>query len=252
MPRYFLELAYCGTNLNGWQIQANTPNTVQQILTEVLSTTLRENIELIGCGRTDAGVHAKQYFAHFDSSNLASHPFDFWLHKWNSMLPESIAIHQILPVKDAAHARYDAVSRTYEYFIHQRKDPFLYQKSWYYPTPLNHEKIMNALEIIKNHNDFACFAKDASEYKNTICIITHTEWKIKNYQITFTISANRFLRNMVRSLVGTLIWIGTGKFSLEDLKNILHSRDRKKAGFSAPADGLYLSQIIYPKDIFLL
>lgn len=252
MPRYFIELSYCGTNLNGWQTQINTPNTVQQILSDTLSTTLREPITPTGCGRTDAGVHARQFFAHFDSINLSNHPFDFWLHKWNAMLPKNIAIHQIIPVKDEAHARYNALSRTYEYHIHHRKDPFLHQRSWYYPIKLNHEKIISALEIIRHHNDFACFTKNTTDYKNTICFITHTEWKIQDYQIVFIIKANRFLRNMVRSIVGTLIWIGTNKLTLEDFKNILLSRDRKQAGFSAPAEGLYLSKIEYPKDIFLL
>lgn len=251
MPRYFIELSYCGTHYNGWQIQANTPQTIQQILSDILSLTLRHSVTLTGCGRTDAGVHAKKFSAHFDSDNLHAYPFDFWIHKWNSMLPEDIAVHNILPVVDTAHARYSAISRTYQYFIHQKKNPFLYQYSWHFQQTLDHQLIQNALDILKQHQDFACFAKEADEYENTLCNIIDAKWEVQHYQIVFTITANRFLRNMVRAVVGTLINIGTKKNSLKDFENILHSKDRKKAGFSAPPQGLHLIDIIYPTDIFI-
>lgn len=251
MPRYFLELSFNGNELNGWQIQSNTTETIQQYLADVLSKTLRENIMPIGCGRTDAGVHAKQFFAHFDSQHIINHPFDFWIHKWNSMLPEKIAIHKIIPVKDDAHARYSAISRTYEYYIHQRKNPFTYNFSWYYPFELHHQKIQEAIQIISKFNDFACFTKDADEYNNTLCNITEIEWRVQSPNIIFKISANRFLRNMVRAIVGTLIEVGREKISLDELVKIIESKDRQKAGFSAPPQGLHLTKIIYPEEIFI-
>lgn len=251
MPRYFLELSYCGTNYNGWQIQSNTSKTIQQILQETLSITLKHHVMLIGCGRTDAGVHAQQFFAHFDSDALSKQPFEFWINKWNKMLPDDIAIHSIIPVKDDAHARYSAVSRTYDYHIHQQKDPFLSKYSWYFTMPLNHDLIVQALNIIKSHQDFAAFTKDADEHDNTLCDIHDIQWYVRGHRIVFTISANRFLRNMVRAIVGTLIWIGTGKFSLDKLEEILQSKDRRQAGFSAPPQGLYLRNIIYSPDIFI-
>lgn len=252
MSRYFLELSYCGTKYNGWQIQANTSHTIQQILTDVLSTTLRHPITLTGCGRTDAGVHAKQFFAHFDSLTLSDHPFEFWLYKWNSMLPADIAVHQLYRVTPNANARYDAIMRTYEYHIHQKKDPFLYQRSWYYTQKLNNMIIQEGIQKIKQQTDFACFTKDASEYNHTQCMIYDIQWNVKGHRIVFVITANRFLRNMVRAIVGTLIWLGLGKYTLNDLENILLSGDRKKAGFSAPAEGLYLTQIKYPESIFIV
>lgn len=251
MPRYFIELSYCGTNHHGWQIQSNTANTIQQITQDVLSTTLRHTVSLTGCGRTDTGVHARQFFAHFDSDVLSEHPFEFWIHKWNSMLPHSIAIHRILPVVDTAHSRYSATSRTYEYHIHQKKDPFLHQLSWYFPQSMTHAAIQDALPLLMQEQDFACFTKDADEYVHTQCHIYKAEWKVSTHQIIFIISANRFLRNMVRSIVGTLVWLGTGKISLQEFQHILSSKDRKNAGFSAPAEGLYLTHIAYPSHIFI-
>ncbi len=251
MPRYFLELSYCGTNFNGWQKQSNTSKTIQQELSNVLSITLKHSISLIGCGRTDTGVHAKQFYAHFDSDALSQHSFDFWIHKWNSMLPNDIAIHHIFHVQDNAHARYSAISRTYEYHIHQKKDPFLYQHSWYFTQSFNHKLIIQALHKIKQHQDFACFAKDINEYENTNCIVYDSNWQVNDYKIVFTISANRFLRNMVRAMVGTLVWVGIEKLSLENFENILKSRDRTKAGFSAPPEGLHLTKVVYPQEIFI-
>jgi tRNA pseudouridine38-40 synthase len=251
MPKYFLKLSYCGTHYNGWQAQANTDKTIQKIISDVLSVTLRHSVNLVGCGRTDTGVHASEFFAHFESETLSSHPYDFWIYKWNSMLPNDIAIDCILPVVDSAHARYSAISRTYHYFIHQKKDPFKYQHSWYYTHSLNHTLILQAIDILKQHNDFACFTKDAKEYENTLCNIYDAEWQTQQHQIIFSITANRFLRNMVRATVGTLIEIGLEKISLSDFENILHSKDRKNAGFSAPAVGLHLTKIIYPSEIFI-
>lgn len=252
MPRYFIELSYCGTPFQGWQIQSNTSNTIQHYLSDVLSCTLKHPVLPIGCGRTDSGVHAKQFFAHFDSHTLHQHPFEDWIYKWNRMLPKDIAIHRILPVIDSAHARYSALSRTYEYHIHQKKNPFLYHQSWYYPRSLNHQPILQALSILKQHTNFACFTKDSDSYTHTLCNIYNAEWLVHNDQILFRISANRFLRNMIRALVGTLIALGTGKYSLNDFETILLSADRKKAGFSAPPHGLYLTQIVYPDHLFIL
>ncbi len=251
MPRFFLEISYNGVPFNGWQTQENTPHTIQNILETTLSLTLKHKITITGCGRTDAGVHAKQSFAHFDTDNLLSHPFDFWIYKWNCMLPEEIAIKNIFLVTNSAHARFDAISRTYEYYIHQKKDPFLSNRSYFLHTPLDFTKISKAIEIIAMHKDFACFTKAAEKYNNTICHISFFNWSQENNQIKFTITANRFLRNMVRAIMGTLLWISNEKIDINDLEKIIAARDRKLAGFSVPAEGLYLSKVEYPDALFI-
>lgn len=222
------------------------------MLSEVLSVTLSHPAALVGCGRTDTGVHARQFFAHFDSDTLQNHTVDYWIYKWNSMLPKDIAVHKIIPVNENAHARFSATLRTYQYFIHQNKNPFVHLYSWYYSRAINHKKIQDALVILKQHSDFACFAKDANEYENTNCIIYDANWNVEQEQIIFTISANRFLRNMMRAIVGTLIGIGAEKITITEFENILHSKDRKKAGFSAPPEGLHLTNIHYPKELFIV
>ncbi|MCX7729053.1 MAG: tRNA pseudouridine(38-40) synthase TruA [Bacteroidia bacterium] len=252
MPKYFIELSYCGTHYHGWQIQSNTDRTIQKILSDILSVTLKHPVSLVGCGRTDTGVHVKQFFAHFESNTLCHYSSDYWIHKWNSMLPNDIAIHNILQVKDSAHARYSAISRTYEYHIHQKKNPFLFSYSWFFPHSLHHPIIHEALTYIIHHTDFACFTKHADEYKDTQCIIYNAEWKSSSEQIVFTITANRFLRNMIRAMVGTLIELGTNKISLKEFNQILLLKDRKNAGMSAPPQGLHLTKIEYPSDIFII
>lgn len=241
--RYFLEFAYKGTNYHGWQYQPNA-SSVQETLTKALSTILKCEIDLVGAGRTDTGVHAKQMFAHFDLD------FEFEtqviLHKLNSFLPKDIAALAIYTVHHEAHARFDATKRTYEYHIHTRKDPFETDNSWYYHHNLNIDLMNQACKILFNYTDFECFSKVNTDVNTFNCTIFDANWKQENNQLIFTISADRFLRNMVRAIVGTMINVGLEKVSLHQFIQIIESKDRNQAGFSVPAHGLYLTKVDYP------
>lgn len=241
--RYFIKFAYNGKNYFGYQIQPNAI-TVQETLQKALTLLLNQNIEIIGAGRTDSGVHAKEMYAHFDyemdfdSKNLVK--------KLNSFLPKDIVIYNIFKVENDAHARFDATKRTYEYEIHTFKDAFLNEGSWYVYYPLDIDKMNQACEILKGYTDFECFSKVHTDVFTFNCKIDEAHWQQNGSQMKFTISADRFLRNMVRAIVGTMINIGTGKIEVEELRNIIESKDRGKAGFSVPAHGLYLVKIEYP------
>lgn len=241
--RYFIEFAYKGTAYHGWQYQPNAAS-VQETLNKALSLMLRTPIDATGAGRTDTGVHARQMFAHFDYAA----PIDATtlIKKLNAYLPKDIALFAIYPLPDDAHARFDATKRTYEYHIHTQKNAFECADSWYYPHPLNVESMNAACTLLKTHTDFECFSKLHTDVKTFNCSITHAEWTQKGNRLIFTISADRFLRNMVRAVVGTLIDIGLGKTTLTDLTAILESKNRSKAGFSVPAHGLYLTEVHYP------
>jgi tRNA pseudouridine38-40 synthase len=241
--RYFIELAYNGTNYHGWQSQPNAAS-VQETLEKALSLLLKTSIEIVGAGRTDAGVHAKQMFAHFDYPDVLD--ASFWVTKLNSYLPKSIVIYNIIPVSDDAHARFDATSRTYEYQIHTFKDAFISEGSWLYAQPLNLQLMNEATALLLHHTDFECFSKAHTDVFTFNCKITQAHWQKKGNQVIFTITADRFLRNMVRAIVGTFINIGLEKITMPDLQKILDSKDRSQAGFSVPAHGLYLTQITYP------
>lgn len=240
--RYFIQLAYKGTNYHGWQYQPNA-HTVQETLSKALSVILQQSIEITGAGRTDTGVHAKEMYAHFDFEGNFD-PTQF-VYKLNSFLPKDISIYDIFPVKNEVHTRFDAQKRTYEYHIHTRKDPFLEELSWYYQQQLDVEKMNQAAELLLKHTDFQCFSKVNTDVATFNCAISEAYWKYTGNQLVFTISADRFLRNMVRAIVGTLVLVGLNKISLSDFEQILASKDRNKAGFSAPAHGLYLTQINY-------
>lgn len=248
VARYFVQLSYSGKKFNGWQIQDNTPNTVQEILEKQFSGLLREKISITGCGRTDAGVHASNFFAHFDTQQMEfiENP-DKWIYKLNKVLPAEIALRKFFRVEDTAHCRYDAISRTYEYRIHDIKNPFLNDWSFYFPFHLDTNKMNEACEILCSYADFNSFSKSNTQVKTTICKIEKAIWERNNTQLIFTITADRFLRNMVRAIVGTLLEIGENKMSLEEFIHIIESKDRKKAGVSAPAQGLCLTRVIYPK-----
>lgn len=240
--RYFIELAYKGTNYHGWQIQPDA-DSVQETLNKALSTLLKSTIDLVGAGRTDTGVHAKQMFAHFDFDNeIDSKQL---VHKLNSFLPKDIVIFDITKVADASHARFDATKRTYEYHIHIMKDAFENDSSFQYQIPLNIDKMNEACQILFEHNNFECFSKVNTDVHTFNCVIFEANWKQEANKIVFTISADRFLRNMVRAIVGTMINIGTGKINLSDFEKIIESKDRSQAGFSVPAHGLYLTKIEY-------
>jgi tRNA pseudouridine38-40 synthase len=213
-------------------------------LTKALSTILKTEIELVGAGRTDSGVHAKQMFAHFDFDQEIDIPY--LSHKLNSFLPKDIAILNIHKVHDEAHARFDAKKRTYEYHIHTKKDAFESDDSWYYQNDLNLDKMNEACKILFNYIDFECFSKVHTDVNTFNCKIFEANWTKNDNRLVFTISADRFLRNMVRAIVGTMVNIGLEKVSLQDFIQIIESKDRKKAGFSVPAHGLYLTKVEYP------
>lgn len=245
--RYFIEFSYNGKNYHGWQSQPNA-NSVQETLEKAMSTILRTPIALIGAGRTDSGVHAKQMFAHFDINE----PLDmYFCNRLNAFLPKDIAIHQLHKVKDDAHARFDAVKRTYQYYISTVKDAFAYEYSMYLNSPLDIKAMNTAAQVLFKYIDFQCFSKTHTDVKTYLCKIYETHWERVDSQLVFTISADRFLRNMVRAVVGTLIEIGLHKLSFADFEEIIHSRNRSNAGASVPACGLFLTQVEYPEEIFL-
>ncbi len=241
--RYFIKFAYNGTLYHGWQSQPNAV-TVQETLEKALSLLFKKHIELVGAGRTDTGVHAKEMYAHFDFNEQLE--TDFWIPKLNSYLPKDIVIFEIIPVTAEAHARFDATSRTYEYYIHSFKDAFLTDLSWYHYYPLDLERMNEAASTLLEYTDFECFSKTNTDVFTYNCKITEALWQKKGNQLIFTITADRFLRNMVRAIVGTLINIGQGKIEVAQLQKIIESKNRSEAGFSAPAHGLYLTQIKYP------
>lgn len=241
--RYKLTLAYNGENYHGWQTQPNAP-TVQETLERAFSLILRQNTSITGCGRTDTGVHAEYYVAHFDTYDINGKIGDL-VHKMNSFLPKDIAIYNIEPVGDDFNARFSAVKRSYRYWIHTRKDPFLDRSSWLVPYPIDIEKMNQGCEILKRYTDFASFCKAGSDNKTTICHISSAQWTQDAHRIKFEISADRFLRNMVRAIVGTMVDLGLGKTSLADFEDIIKSHKRSSAGQSVPAKGLALVDIRY-------
>lgn len=249
--RFFIELSYRGTNYHGWQIQENA-HSVQAELNRALSILLKEDISTLGAGRTDTGVHAKHFVAHFDSekSDLNSNP-DFSYHL-NNILPVDIFIKSIRLVKPEAHARFDAISRTYEYIICNNKDPFWRELAWMYYGSLDVDLMRNATKYLFNYSDFTSFSKVGSDNKTSICKIMSAGWEERENLIVFTITADRFLRNMVRAIVGTIVDVGRKKISIEYYIKVIEAMDRSLAGSSAPAEGLYLTGIEYPKEIFLI
>jgi len=249
--RYFIHFTFNGTHYHGWQMQENTIQTVQQVMQEKLGLLLHEKIDLTGCGRTDTGVHAREFYAHFDSEKSDLHDEKHqWVYKMNRCLPKDIGVFSLLPVKEDASARFSAFARTYFYNIHQKPDPFLNEISWFLYGPLDLEKMNVAAQKIAETTDFESFVKVNNNHKHYICKVHEASWKKEGHQVVFTIRANRFLRNMVRALVGTMVDVGSGKTSLEDLEKIIHSGSRKQAGVSVPAQGLHLARIEYPKAIF--
>tara|TARA_Y100000766_G_C18913460_1_gene609648 strand:+ start:335 stop:1081 length:747 start_codon:yes stop_codon:yes gene_type:complete len=248
MKRYFVEIMYDGANYHGWQIQPNSI-TVQEQLEKSISTILNEKISLVGAGRTDAGVHAKQFFAHFDCENTLSD--NNFIYRLNSILPNDICIKSISVVKNNAHSRFDAVSRTYEYIICQSKNPFLIKGAYYLNKPLNLDNMSKAANVLFDFSDFTSFSKLHTQTKTNNCLIKKAYWKQNNDTIVFTIEADRFLRNMVRAIVGTLLDVGINKKTVNDFVEIIKSKDRSKAGISVPAHALYLTKVCYPKSVWL-
>jgi tRNA pseudouridine38-40 synthase len=250
--RYFIYLAYDGTNYHGWQIQPNG-DSVQETLMKALSTFLRKEIEIVGAGRTDAGVHAREMYAHMDvSSEAMKREGERLVFRLNGILLDSIAILDIYPVTEDAHARFSAVRRTYEYHIVDHKDPFLSQQATRVRPGLDFASMNEAAKLLIGKQDFASFCRTNTDVKTTICDLTRAEWKeLGNGHAVFTISADRFLRNMVRAVVGTLFEVGRGKMTKEQFAEVIAQHNRSCAGDSAPAQGLYLTHIEYPEEIFV-
>lgn len=247
--RYFLELSYNGKAYNGWQIQPDAPS-VQQTLQEGLSTLLRMPMEVVGAGRTDTGVHARRYVAHFDLPEPLPDPAQFCYHL-NALLPYDIAVHAARPVRPDAHARFDALSREYRYQISMRKDPFLHDFAYRLTVPLDVEAMNRAAQLLLLAQDFTSFSKLHSNNKTNICHLTRAHWEQRGSLLVFTIAADRFLRNMVRAVVGTLIEVGRGKIPAAEVERIAAGRDRALAGTSVPPQGLFLTGVAYPDDIYL-
>jgi tRNA pseudouridine38-40 synthase len=243
MKRYFLEIAYDGTNYHGWQIQ-NNASSVQGELNKVLSLLLKEEINVSGCGRTDTGVHARQFYLHFDTVNEAG--LENLIYKMNSFLPFDIAVRKLIAVQLDAHTRFDATSRTYEYHIHTQKDPFLKLKSHYLSKSMNVEAMNAAGEVLKEYKDFEAFSKVNTDVKTFICQLKEARWEQQGSELCFTITADRFLRNMVRAVVGTMLEVGLGKTDLDGLRKVVEGKNRSEAGASVPACGLYLTNVVYP------
>ena len=253
--RYFITLSYDGTAYHGWQIQPNAPS-VEETVETALSTVLRRDVDIVGAGRTDTGVSASMMVAHFDFEAVADS--SDWCsqlcYKLNKILPRDIAVHKVEPVGDEMHARFSAKSRTYHYFIHLQKDPFLRHYSWKVPyNELDFDRMNEAAKVIMEYTDFTSFSKTNTDTKTNDCKITRAEWKpVRTSSLTgetdqwvFEITANRFLRNMVRAIVGTLLEVGRGRLTVDDVRRIIEKKDRCSAGESVPGNALFLVDIEY-------
>lgn len=240
--RYFLEIAYKGTAYHGWQVQENAL-TVQAVLNQALETILRHPVETVGCGRTDTGVHASQHFVHVDTDVELN---ELHVHSLNAILPDDIALKRYLPVAPEAHARFDATLRAYEYHIHTQKNPFRADFSWLVKESLDVALMNEAAVFLLDYTDFSCFSKSNTQTFTNNCKIESAYWQETEFGLVFCIAADRFLRNMVRAIVGTLVDIGQGKIPPSAIRDIIESKNRSNAGVSVPACGLVLTEVHYP------
>lgn len=247
--RYFLEIAYNGKNYCGWQKQPDE-NTVQQEIDHFLSTILQQEINTMGAGRTDTGVHARQLYIHFDVSEAID--TTNFLYRANSFLPPDIHVLNIYKVADDAHTRFNATAREYEYYVSFVKDPFSIDAAYQLKNCPDIKLMNEAASSLLKYSDFQCFSKVKTGVKTFNCVVTKAEWIVEDQKLIFTISADRFLRNMVRAIVGTLLDVGSGKITIEDFHEIIASKNRGNAGTSAPAHGLYLTKVIYPESVSLI
>ena len=241
--RYFLEIAYDGTNYHGWQAQPNAL-AVQAVLDDCLSKVLRQPISTTGSGRTDTGVHASQQFVHFDAVQALD--VQQVVFRLNRILPADISALNLYLVSDEAHARFDAVARTYHYYISSNRNPFKRYYAWYHSRPLDVQKMNDAAAILLKHEDFTTFSKVKGDTNHYRCTMYEAQWRQQGQELVFTIRANRFLRGMVRLIVGTLVDVGSGKLTVEAFEQIIVSQDRSKASAAAPAAGLFLAKVEYP------
>ncbi len=249
MARYFLEISYDGTEYHGWQYQPNGIS-VQEMIESKLSLIIKQPTTILGSGRTDAGVHAMRQYAHFDCDAFPC-PIDEFMYRLNRTLPKDIGIRAIHPVIEKAHARFDATLRSYHYHITYVKDPFRHKYRYTLWHELDIEKMHQAAKILFEYNDFASFCKSNHDAKTTLCKIHKAEWVESPGQLNFIISADRFLRNMVRAIVGTMVELGKGQITLDDFRRIIETKDRQAAGFSSPASGLFLAEVHYPDHIWI-
>lgn len=246
MPRYFMELAYDGTPYRGWQRQLAGTTTVQEEVERALRMRLRKpKVTALGCGRTDTGVHASSFFIHFDAADPIGNAEGFY-NGINGLLPPSIAAKRLIQVADDAHARFSAREREYTYLIHRQKDPFLHDRSYLLRMELDVAAMDAACQLLVGKRDFSCFQRTGSDNSTSICDVRQANWAATDVGYRFMITADRYLRNMVRAIVGTCIRIGKGHWPVEYMTEVLASHDRGKAGKSAPACGLYLSRVEYP------
>ena len=243
--RYFIQIAYDGSPYHGWQIQPNAI-TVQELLDKAMSTFYRQPIETLGCGRTDAGVHATEFYAHFDVENLEESKVLQAVAGINAMLPYQIAAKRIIPVHEEAHARFDATARAYKYYLHFEKDPFKLNRSWLVKDKLDLNLMNQAAALLLDYTDFSCFSKSNTQTFTNNCKIVKAVFEETDGGLVFTIEADRFLRNMVRAIMGTLVRVGKYEINLEEFKAVIESKNRSKAGQSVPACGLYLVKVGYP------
>ena len=246
--RYFFEVSYNGANFHGWQSQANAVG-VQDVVEDVFEKLFRKKIGITGSGRTDTGVHCVRQYFHADIDGELNYPHV--IQRLNSFLPKAISINSIRKVKPQAHARYDARQRAYEYRITRVKNPFYLGYAFHFFKPVNIENMNRAASLLVGEHDFQCFSKVKTDVNHFICSLKKASWSEKDDLLIFTIIANRFLRGMVRSIVGSLLDVGTGKTSLKHFQQIIESKDRKQAGMNVPAEGLYLMDVKYPKSIFI-
>ena len=247
--RYFADIEFDGTAYSGWQIQPHSPS-VQQTLEEALALFLRQKIDVTGAGRTDAGVHAAQMIAHFDLDECQD--CEWIKHKLNGILPPDIAVHGVYPVRPDAHARFDAVSRTYKYYVTLDKSAFQRNYSWYLLNEPDFELMNSAAKLLLSTVDFTSFSKLHTDTKTNDCHVTEAGWeRVSDGRWVFTITADRFLRNMVRAIVGTLMEVGRHRMTVDEFKSVILRKHRCQAGDSAPAQGLFLNKIEYPDDIYL-
>lgn len=249
MNRYFIYLGYNGKNYCGWQVQPNGFS-IQQSVEEALATLLRRPVPVVGAGRTDAGVHARLMIAHFDWDEPIT-DLPFLAEKLNRLLPKDIAVYRIVPVIPDAHARFDATSRTYRYYITTNKDPFNYDFVYRIPGKLDFDAMNEACAVLFDYIDFTSFSKLHTDAKTNNCRIKQARWEKEGEVWIFTIQADRFLRNMVRAIVGTLLEVGRGKLSVSGFRGVIEAKDRGKAGTSVPGHALFLTDVTYPKELFI-
>ncbi len=248
MNRYFIHLAYKGTNYHGWQIQPNA-DSIQERLQEAFSILHKEQIKITGCGRTDTGVHARNFYAHYDTTvNRIDSPENF-IYKINKLIPSDIVVYGIYKMSNKAHSRFDALSRTYKYYISKSKDVFFSEFCWQQNLNLNLDRMNQASKILMDYKDFTSFSKLHTDVKTNICHIQYAKWEQDKNMFIFTIRSDRFLRNMVRAVVGTLIEVGMEKITIDGFCEIIEKKDRSSAGMSVPAYGLFLVDIEYPYEI---